>query len=1202
MVKKVRKSYVAGGAILPLGQGFGLAIGKHPEKVDDIDIGPNNKTGLSVNHGEILQQKGNTLRVFSAEPMLGGVSPVQLLYGGMAPDKVFAMQEAFKDIHGINDDGSRQKFQNGGQNIPLKLSDIPHDRPIHIIDNYSKNFNYIVQGDKIYYMKKGLTDNWVDISTNDVARSNLFNFLNDRYQFKGYGDREKEIYSQLKSGTYKYTNDNTNNNTNNVDNSDNTKQWAANYLKTHKTDVSDIVRLEQDRLSQEEKTKTAKPILNIKPAYPISGGVVPFADQVNYNSLIENIKNNFDDFSKTAKSYIKRGTDKYLRKEKTISVLENENYDDKESEYGIIPKSFTGDTISVPGIKGRYILPESLDLNDFSFGVRNRGDYKDLPTSDAPITSIFPFQKRNTIKDADENKTYMGIDNNGNFKIGKITDFDENDEIARVYSNKIYNINKDDKGNYILHNAKGQGPMYSYAIADMDDGKGNIKKGDIQLLLKKGDSKAPYYFGSVQGGRYIIEVGNEKRLVSGSLDTINKEFENMKKRHGSDYGIFYSLDNGSFSKGLRIKNRNITGKDLKEYDNDNSGGGGNIAYILGQKQNKYPSDTISTPNIRTINDESYKLGHSLINERKGIVLHHTGFSQNDSLGVRQHFQNPKSQASAHVVIMENGDRKVYGTPEQVTFHAGQSRFNGKFNVNDFMLGVEFNNPNTQNTPLTDAQIESFIEWAKPIIRENNINLENITTHEEVRKQYNEYVKAYKVKDDKGKTRKPTDSKVDISYKEYKRIIDALLKEVYYKKAFQFGGQTNINSLGERPNAKFGIEMSNPVKKANKYYERKLKEESPKMSFPERLQKDYEQLMSPPSLRNIKRRPYKKYKLDEPKIQIDSTKNNSENKRNKALYGWERDPNTGFMIPSLDFSQNRQRQVLIGNNPSLLNTQYNTGTFHKGIQQPSVVSIPKKYESLVDVTLGKNNPQVTTPTTTSTGDLTKGGGLSTTAMSAIGAGINTLGSLIGAGIQQGAINSLEAPQRQYTLLNPVKLKTKINIEPQLAKLREMQAQIADAARRTSGSSREAYRRILAGHNRLLESAMALRANQENQETQLINQDRLNQQRVAHTNATNVMNTVNYNNEAATEMRNRKRVATSNNWTTALNTIAGAWAGPNGFIDKANALRVKAGELYTQAIANPTAARLLYGDIDFTTDAGKRRAFNTIYDFLNNNRFA
>ena len=117
MAKKVRRSNVKDGVLLPLGNGFSLVKGDHPNKVDDVDIGPNNKNGLSVNHGEILQQKGNTLRVFSAEPMFGGISPTQLLYGGLAPDKVFAMQEQYKRANRIADDGT--KYQDGGKLIEI---------------------------------------------------------------------------------------------------------------------------------------------------------------------------------------------------------------------------------------------------------------------------------------------------------------------------------------------------------------------------------------------------------------------------------------------------------------------------------------------------------------------------------------------------------------------------------------------------------------------------------------------------------------------------------------------------------------------------------------------------------------------------------------------------------------------------------------------------------------------------------------------------------------------------------------------------------------------------------------------------------------------------------------------------------------------------------------------------------------------------
>ena len=86
---------------------------------------------------------------------------------------------------------------------PLKLAQIPTKNQIRIIDNYSPTFNYIVEDDKVYYSQKG-KDHWVDISENTYARTNLLKFLNDKYSFRGYDDREKEIYNLIQKGKYDF--------------------------------------------------------------------------------------------------------------------------------------------------------------------------------------------------------------------------------------------------------------------------------------------------------------------------------------------------------------------------------------------------------------------------------------------------------------------------------------------------------------------------------------------------------------------------------------------------------------------------------------------------------------------------------------------------------------------------------------------------------------------------------------------------------------------------------------------------------------------------------------------------------------------------------------------------------------------------------------------------------------------------------------
>jgi hypothetical protein len=51
-------------------------------------------------------------------------------------------------------------------------------------------------------------------------------------------------------------------------------------------------------------------------------------------------------------------------------------------------------------------------------------------------------------------------------------------------------------------------------------------------LIRKDDKKGTQY-GSITGGRVLVKVGNEMRLLSGSISDIDKEFEGMKKRNNA---------------------------------------------------------------------------------------------------------------------------------------------------------------------------------------------------------------------------------------------------------------------------------------------------------------------------------------------------------------------------------------------------------------------------------------------------------------------------------------------------------------------------------------------------------------------------------------------------------------------------------------------------------------------------------------------
>lgn len=134
---------VAGGIAQPLGNNFFYMNGrKHSQ--GGIDIGPSDKTGIEVEGGEVVETNGNELKVYSAQPILNGASPAQLVMGGANPNKVFKAQEDFKDRNGINDDGTKAKY---GKEKYVTKSDNTRVTPIM----ESPKNSGIKQGDFIYH-------------------------------------------------------------------------------------------------------------------------------------------------------------------------------------------------------------------------------------------------------------------------------------------------------------------------------------------------------------------------------------------------------------------------------------------------------------------------------------------------------------------------------------------------------------------------------------------------------------------------------------------------------------------------------------------------------------------------------------------------------------------------------------------------------------------------------------------------------------------------------------------------------------------------------------------------------------------------------------------------------------------------------------------------------------------------------------------
>lgn len=142
---------VAGGIAQPLGNNFFYMNGrKHSQ--GGIDIGPSDKTGIEVEDGEVVETNGNELKVYSAQPILNGASPAQLVMGGTNPNKVFKAQEDFKDKNRINDDGT--KYKEGG-----KVYQVPDEYKRQITESGSIIIGGYptIAGNRNYKFIKGLT-------------------------------------------------------------------------------------------------------------------------------------------------------------------------------------------------------------------------------------------------------------------------------------------------------------------------------------------------------------------------------------------------------------------------------------------------------------------------------------------------------------------------------------------------------------------------------------------------------------------------------------------------------------------------------------------------------------------------------------------------------------------------------------------------------------------------------------------------------------------------------------------------------------------------------------------------------------------------------------------------------------------------------------------------------------------------------------
>lgn len=156
--------------------------------------------------------------------------------------------------------------------------------------------------------------------------------------------------------------------------------------------------------------------------------------------------------------------------------------------------------------------------------------------------------------------------------------------------------------------------------------------------------------------------------------------------------------------------------------------------------------------------------------------------------------------------------------------------------------------------------------------------------------------------------------------------------------------------------------------------------------------------------------------------------------------------------------------------------------------------------------------------------------------AISSGIGAAGTLISGLLNKGSIDKTSAPQVPTPqLIAPAKLKTSVNINPQLSDVRESELSQNRLVEGNTASSVASVARQQRISNNALSQRSRLRGEKENLETQLQNQDAINRQQVAFSNAQQINKANRFNSISATQTANDKIQAIANNRTQMIEGI-------------------------------------------------------------------
>jgi len=123
------------------------------------------------------------------------------------------------------------------------------------------------------------------------------------------------------------------------------------------------------------------------------------------------------------------------------------------------------------------------------------------------------------------------------------------------------------------------------------------------------------------------------------------------------------------------------------------------------------------------------------NQRKSnkinlIVIHYTALkSISESI---KYLSSKKNKVSSHYVISRNGEIYNLVSEKNRAWHAGESYWQGNFDINSFSIGIELDySPLEKNDIFGSSLTYSLIKLLKKLIKKHKITPENILGHSDV---------------------------------------------------------------------------------------------------------------------------------------------------------------------------------------------------------------------------------------------------------------------------------------------------------------------------------------------------------------------------------------------------------------------------------------------------------------------------------------